>query len=76
VNVLNDPTDTEDVAHLDTTFVTFDNNVYAVHFLRNSLLTTTQNPLVVGFNDTTNSDKRIFGSDGNVTMRSCVFEFS
>ena len=31
---------------------------------------TTQNPLVVGLNDTTNSDKRIFGSDGNVTMRS------
>ncbi|KAJ7851197.1 heme peroxidase [Mycena leptocephala] len=31
---------------------------------------TTQNPLVVGANDTTNSDKRIFGSDGNVTMSS------
>ncbi|KAJ6596113.1 heme peroxidase [Mycena sp. CBHHK59/15] len=29
---------------------------------------TTQNPLVVGLNDTTNSDKRIFGSDGNATM--------
>ncbi|KAJ7860145.1 heme peroxidase [Mycena leptocephala] len=29
---------------------------------------TTQNPLVVGSNDTTNSDKRIFGSDGNATM--------
>ncbi|KAJ7139284.1 heme peroxidase [Mycena epipterygia] len=30
---------------------------------------TTQNSLAVGANDTTNSDKRIFGSDGNVTMR-------
>jgi hypothetical protein len=27
------------------------------------------NPLVVGLNDTGNSDKRIFSSDGNVTMR-------
>ncbi|KAH8651091.1 WSC domain-containing protein [Xylariales sp. PMI_506] len=26
------------------------------------------NPLVVGQNDTTNSDKRVFGADGNVTM--------
>ncbi|KAF8179602.1 hypothetical protein K438DRAFT_1843111 [Mycena galopus ATCC 62051] len=31
---------------------------------------TTLNPLVVGSNDTTNSDKRIFSSDGNVTMNS------
>ncbi|KAK7039880.1 peroxidase [Favolaschia claudopus] len=31
---------------------------------------TTENPLVVGMNDTTNSDKRIFESDGNVTMKS------
>ncbi|KAJ7853387.1 hypothetical protein B0H13DRAFT_2358985 [Mycena leptocephala] len=36
---------------------------------------TTQNPLVVGSNDTTNSDKRIFGSDGNATMHLCVFPF-
>lgn len=36
---------------------------------------TTQNPLVVGLNDTTNSDKRIFGSDGNATMASCVVSF-
>ncbi|KAF7342615.1 Peroxidase [Mycena sanguinolenta] len=65
VNVLNDPTDLEDVAHFDTTFVTFDNNV-ATEYISG----TTQNPLVVGFNDTTNSDKRIFGSDGNSTMQS------
>ncbi|KAF7330709.1 Peroxidase [Mycena sanguinolenta] len=52
VNVLNDTTDTEDVAHFDTTFVTFDNNV-ALEYISG----TTQNPLVVGFNDTTNSDK-------------------
>ncbi|KAF7337432.1 Peroxidase [Mycena sanguinolenta] len=63
VNVLNDTSDTEDVAHFDTTFVTFDNNV-ALEYISG----TTQNPLVVGFNDTTNSDKRIFGSDGNATM--------
>ncbi|KAJ7910978.1 hypothetical protein B0H13DRAFT_2328744 [Mycena leptocephala] len=31
---------------------------------------TTKDPLVVGMNDTTNSDKRIFGSDGNATMAS------
>jgi hypothetical protein len=29
----------------------------------------------VGLNDTTNSDKRIFGSDGNATMGSCAFFF-
>lgn len=33
---------------------------------------TTLNPLVVGHNDTTNSDKRIFSSDNNATMRRCV----
>lgn len=27
------------------------------------------NPLVFGHNDTTNSDKRVFGADGNVTMK-------
>ncbi|KAF7351640.1 Peroxidase [Mycena sanguinolenta] len=65
VNVLNDTADTEDVAHFDSTFATFDNNV-ATEYISG----TTQNPLVVGFNDTTNSDKRIFGSDGNTTMLS------
>ncbi|KAF7330711.1 Peroxidase [Mycena sanguinolenta] len=70
VNVLNDTSDTEDVAHFATTFVTFDNNV-ALEYISG----TTQNPLVVGFNNTTNSNKRIFGSNGNATMLSCVFQF-
>ncbi|KAJ7920561.1 heme peroxidase [Mycena leptocephala] len=65
VNVLNDPTSTDNVAHFDSTFVTFDNNVAAEY-----IAGTTKNPLIVGFNDTTNSDKRIFGSDGNATMLS------
>ncbi|KAJ7435130.1 putative L-ascorbate oxidase [Mycena latifolia] len=65
VGELNDANSTEDVAHFDSTFATFDNNV-----AKEYILGTTQNPLVVGFNDTTNSDKRIFGSDGNVTMSS------
>ncbi|KAF8175627.1 heme peroxidase [Mycena galopus ATCC 62051] len=62
---LNDPNNTESVQHFDSTFVTFDNNVASEY-----IAGTTQNPLVVGLNDTTNSDKRIFGSDGNVTMLS------
>ena len=33
---------------------------------------TTANPLVVGLNDTTNSDKRIFAAEGNATMSRCV----
>ncbi|KAJ6460018.1 heme peroxidase [Mycena sanguinolenta] len=65
INVFNDPTNFDDVAHFDTTFVAFDNNV-ATEYMSGK----TQNPLVVGFNDTTNSDKRIFGSDGNNTMQS------
>ncbi|KAJ7274209.1 heme peroxidase [Mycena rebaudengoi] len=62
---LNDPDSTLSVAHFDPTFAQFDNNV-ATEYIEG----TTRNPLVVGLNDTTNSDKRIFGSDGNVTMRS------
>ncbi|KAF8172217.1 heme peroxidase [Mycena galopus ATCC 62051] len=75
--------DTQSVAHFDSPFVTFDNNVcMAGGFMYTATRThiylgakeyiagTTQNLLVVGFNDTTNSDKRIFGSDGNVTMNS------
>ncbi|KAJ7032746.1 heme peroxidase [Mycena alexandri] len=65
VPVLNDPNNTQSVSHFDSTFVTFDNNV-ATEYISG----TTQNPLVVGLNDTTNSDKRIFSSDGNATMRS------
>ncbi|KAJ6453703.1 putative L-ascorbate oxidase [Mycena sanguinolenta] len=65
VGELNISTDTENVAHFDSTFVHFDNNI-ATEYISSM----TQNPLVVGFNDTTNSDKRIFGSDGNHTMLS------
>ncbi|KAJ7708335.1 heme peroxidase [Mycena rosella] len=62
---LNDPNNTLSVSHFDSTFVHFDNNI-ATEYISG----TTRNPLIVGLNDTTNSDKRIFGSDGNVTMRS------
>ncbi|KAJ6542186.1 heme peroxidase [Mycena vulgaris] len=62
---LHDPTSKLDVAHFDSTFVDFDNNV-ATEYISG----TTRNPLVVGLNDTTNSDKRIFASDGNATMLS------
>jgi hypothetical protein len=88
VPVLNDPTSHQDVLHFDSTNTNFDNNVYVVCYwicafplahaysspcsATEYITDTTKNPLVVGFNDTTNSDKRIFGSDGNVTMRSCV----
>lgn len=41
----------------------FDNAI-ATQYLDGS----TENPLVVGHNDTTNSDKRIFAADGNKTM--------
>ncbi|EJD37638.1 heme peroxidase [Auricularia subglabra TFB-10046 SS5] len=60
---LNDPANTESNARFDTTFRVFDNAV-ATEYIKG----TTQNPLVVGSNDTLNSDKRIFGSDGNATM--------
>ncbi|KAJ6533529.1 hypothetical protein B0H19DRAFT_1272177 [Mycena capillaripes] len=62
---MHDPNNTLSVSHFDTTFAHFDNNV-ATEYISG----TTQNPLVVGSNDTTNSDKRIFASDGNVTMQS------
>lgn len=41
----------------------FDNAV-VTQYLDNA----TENPLVAGGNDTTNSDKRVFGVDGNTTM--------
>ncbi|PIL35211.1 hypothetical protein GSI_03001 [Ganoderma sinense ZZ0214-1] len=47
----------------DSTPFTFDNKI-ATEYIHG----TTNNPLVVGHNDTTNSDKRIFGSDSNTTM--------
>ncbi|KAJ7678175.1 heme peroxidase [Mycena polygramma] len=52
------------VSHFDTTNFVFDNN--ASEYVSG----TTGNPLVVGLNQTMNSDKRIFASDGNVTMKS------
>lgn len=42
----------------------FDNNVVTEY-----LDGTTQNPLVVSLDDTQNSDKRVFGADGNKTAR-------
>ncbi|KAJ6578269.1 heme peroxidase [Mycena capillaripes] len=62
---LHDPNNTLSVTHFDSTFSTFDNNVASEY-----ISGTAQNPLVVGLNGTTNSDKRIFASDGNVTMKS------
>ncbi|KAJ7657892.1 heme peroxidase [Mycena polygramma] len=62
---LNETGNSQSVAHFDTTSTTFDNNITSEY-----ISGTTQNPLVVGLNDTTNSDKRIFGSDGNATMQS------
>ncbi|KAJ7037639.1 heme peroxidase [Mycena alexandri] len=67
---LHDPNNTLSVEHFDTTFDHFDNNV-ATEYISG----TTQNPLVVGANDTTNSDKRIFASDGNKTMVGSVTPF-
>ncbi|KAJ7823537.1 heme peroxidase [Mycena leptocephala] len=61
----NDPQNTQSVAHFDSTFTKFDNNI-ATEYISG----TTQNPLVVGTNHTTRSDKRIFASDGNATMQS------
>ena len=69
-------------ATFDSTPFNFDNDVYVLFIRRGCFLLisltsaaeyiqgTTMNPLVVGHNDTTNSDKRIFSSDGNKTMSS------
>nr|GAT56636.1 predicted protein [Mycena chlorophos] len=54
------PNNTNIVSHFDATYVTFDNNI-ATEYISG----TTQNPLVVGANDTTNSDGKIFGRDGH-----------
>ncbi|KAJ6535600.1 hypothetical protein B0H19DRAFT_1183803 [Mycena capillaripes] len=64
---LNDSISLQSVIHFDTTPVTFDNNV-AVELISEKTL----NALVVGSNETTNSDKRIFSSDNNTTMLSFV----
>ncbi|KAH7092727.1 putative L-ascorbate oxidase [Auriculariales sp. MPI-PUGE-AT-0066] len=60
---LNDPNNTESTHFFDSTGFHFDNAV-ATEYISG----TTKNPLVVGANDTFNSDKRIFSSDGNKTM--------
>ncbi|OLN88549.1 WSC domain-containing protein-like protein 1 [Colletotrichum chlorophyti] len=51
------------VTHFDSTFDDFDNKI-ATEYLKGN----TTNPLVVGKNETLNSDKRIFASDGNKTI--------
>ncbi|KAF7531409.1 hypothetical protein G7054_g8941 [Neopestalotiopsis clavispora] len=53
------------VGHFDSTSSEFDNKVIT-EYLEND----TANLLVVGANDTFNSDKRVFNADGNVTMSS------
>jgi hypothetical protein len=45
-------------------FAQFDNAVVTEYFTG-----TSTNLLLVGANDTTNSDKRVFGADGNITMQ-------
>ncbi|KAJ7362584.1 heme peroxidase [Mycena albidolilacea] len=69
---LNDTTDTESVAHFDSTFVTFDNKLayLARYSAMEYIVDTTKDPLIVGVNLTTNSDRPIFSSDCNITMRS------
>lgn len=54
----------ENIAQFDSTASNFDNKV-VTEYLDNS----GHNPLIRNTNDTLNSDKRIFGSDGNVTMK-------
>ncbi|KAF7331557.1 Peroxidase [Mycena kentingensis (nom. inval.)] len=54
----------EGVMHFDKTFDAFDNHI-ATEWIDG----TTSNPLAAGFNATTNSDARIFASDGNKTMQ-------
>ncbi|KKA28233.1 hypothetical protein TD95_002415 [Thielaviopsis punctulata] len=53
------------VAKFDRTSAQFDNKVVSEYLESDGI-----NPLAFGHNDTTNSDKRIFGADGNVTMQS------
>ncbi|KAJ7929052.1 heme peroxidase [Mycena leptocephala] len=53
------------VVHFDNTFDSFDNHI-ATQWIDG----TSVDPLAVGFNETTNSDARIFAADGNQTMRS------
>ncbi|KAM5373013.1 hypothetical protein ACJZ2D_007224 [Fusarium nematophilum] len=52
------------VTHFDSSPDQFDNRI-ATEYVKG----TTANPLVIGSNNTLNSDKRIFGSDRNRTMK-------
>ncbi|KAF4984873.1 hypothetical protein FZEAL_26 [Fusarium zealandicum] len=52
------------VTHFDSSPNQFDNRI-ATEYVNG----TTTNPLVVGINETLNSDKRIFSSDGNKTIK-------
>ncbi|KAL7940999.1 heme peroxidase [Trichoderma barbatum] len=66
VPVVNDPATDDNTQTFDTTntgFTGFDNTV-AVQYVNNI----TQNPLAFGHNETTNSDARIFGSDGGIEI--------
>lgn len=62
--IVSGPVSAENKASFDTTLGALDNNV-VVEYLNNS----TANPLVRNANDTLNSDKRIFASDNNKTMK-------
>ncbi|KAF6805511.1 WSC domain-containing protein-like protein 1 [Colletotrichum sojae] len=55
--------DPDVVTHFDGTFDNFDNKI-ATEYIKG----TTTNPLVANANETLNSDKRIFASDGNKTI--------
>ncbi|CAN8099718.1 unnamed protein product [Discula destructiva] len=61
--IVSGPVEASNIAQFDTTAGVFD-NAPVTEFLNNS----TKNPLVVNTNDTLNSDKRIFGADGLVTL--------
>lgn len=62
--IVSGPVSAANKASFDTTSAALDNKV-VVEYLGN----TTANPLVRNANDTLNSDKRIFASDDNKTMR-------
>jgi hypothetical protein len=57
---------TDGASHFDSTFDVFD-NTGVLEYLNGTGLR--GGPLVVGNNSTTNSDLRIFGSDGNSTIQ-------
>ncbi|KAF7318058.1 Peroxidase [Mycena chlorophos] len=59
------------VVHFDDTFDSFDNHI-ATQWINGS----SEDVLAVGDNITTNSDARIFGADGNATMRAFAADAS